>query len=223
MKTLFEPSWKLLLVGAGAMTALLTFVMAQGNAPGAPAAAEEEADDDFPPRKFDARRYDAIFQKDPFMNEVAIEAKEEEKLDEWAKGLVIRAVTRITGKYVVHVEDTTLKNEKDPEKLKMRYHRLVEGDNSAQLRVQSVRPHRDPTQVEVVVLKGAGSAAQTATIKYNEKEIVAKAAARPPVNRAPNTSRSVPTPTRGAKPATTTRRPTTTPGKRRVIMPPGLK
>ena len=222
MKILFEPSWKLLLLlGAGVFAAVLPLVIGQTTTPAT--TAEEAGGDDFPPRKFDARRYDAIFQKDPFMNEVAIQAKDDGAKDEWAKGLVVRAVTRITGKFVVHVEDTTLKNEKDPEKLKMRYHRLVEGDNQAGLRVQSVKPHRDPTQVEVVVLKGAGGAAQTATIKYNEKDIVAKARAKPPVKRAPSTSRRVPTTTRSSRPSTAKPKPTTTPGKRRVIMPPGLK
>ncbi len=182
-------------------------------------ASESEFDTDFPPRKFDPRRYDAIFRKNPFMQEVVPAAKEAPN-DPWADGLQLRAVSRIGGKFVVHVENTKLTKDEDREKRKMAYHRLVEGDEGEALRIQTVRPHRDPSQVEVVVATGTGTNVKTATIKYSEKQLAAKAPqVQPPKPGQPRTTRRTVTP----RPTTpTTKRPTTTPGKRRVILPPGL-
>lgn len=185
-----------------------------------PAAADSEFQSDFPPRKFDPRRYDAIFRRNPFMQEV-VPSKGPVAEDPWADGLELRAVTRIGGKFVVHVENTKLAKDEDREKRRMAYHRLVEGDDREALRIQTVKAHRDPSQVEVVVATGVGTRAKTATIKYSDKQLKAKApkTVKPPKPGQPTTTRRTVTP----RPTTpTTRRPTATPGKRRVILPPGL-
>lgn len=195
----------------------------QPPAPGANAAnvpsVESEFQSDFPPRKFDPRRYDAIFERNPFMQEV-VPAPKDAAEDPWAEGLELRAVTRIGGKYVVHVENTKLTKDEDREKRKMAYHRLVEGDGKEALRIQTVRAHRDPSQVEVVVATGAGTSVRTATIKYSDKQLKAKTPAAKPTPGKPTTTRRTVTPRPTTTP--TTRRPTATPGKRRVILPPGL-
>lgn len=188
---------------------------------GAAAPADSGTASDFPPKKFDPRRYDAIFRKNPFMQEV-VPVAEEKPDDPWADNLIIRAVTRIGGNYVVHVENTKLVGDEDPAQRRLAYHRLVEGQNSGDLRIQSVKPHRDASQVEVVLATGSGASVKTATVKYSEKQLKAKAApakARPTPGK-PTTRRTVPT-TRKTTPTTTKR--STTPGKRRVILPPGLQ
>ena len=158
------------------------------------------------------------------MQEVVAEDKPVEE-DPWADDLILRAVTRIGGRYVVHVENTKLVGDQDPEQRKLAHHRLVEGSNSGKLRIQSVKPHRDPSQVEVVLATGSGAAVKTATVQYSEKQLAAKTPTpRPTGNtkgKATTTRRPVPTTTRTTTTPTTKR--STTPGKRRVILPPGLQ
>ncbi|MFT5187092.1 MAG: hypothetical protein ACI9DF_003406 [Verrucomicrobiales bacterium] len=183
-----------------------------------PEAAAENVTPSFPPKRFDPRAYDAIFRRNPFMQEVVPVQEEAGPDDAWAEGLILRAVTRIGGQFVVHVENTKLVGDDDREKRKMAYHRLTEGQTSGDLRIQTVKPHRDPEQVEVVIATGAGTSVKTATIKYSDKQLKAKAQPKPPTPGRPQTTRRT-TP----RPNTpTTNRPTTTPGKRRVILPPGL-
>ncbi len=194
--------------------------------PGAAAAPGQMIDDaetgDFPPKRFDPRRYDAIFQRNPFMQEVVPVVEEAGPDDEWAKPLMLRAVSRIGGNFVVHVENTQLVKDEDPDKRRMAYHRLVQGQDDEKLRIREVKPHRDPSQVEVVVETGRGANVKTATLTYSDKQLKAKAptvAKKPPTPGRPQTTRRTVTP----RPTTpTTRRPSTTPGKRRVILPPGL-
>lgn len=183
-------------------------------------AAEETGASDFPPKRFDPRRYDAIFRKNPFMQEV-VPVAEVKAEDPWADDLILRAVTRIGGQFVVHVENTKLVGDEDPKMRRMAYHRLVEGQASGDLRIQSVKPHRDAAQVEVVLATGSGASVKTATVKYSEKQLKApKAPAKGrPTPGGPTTRRTV-TPATN-KPTTTKR--STTPGKRRVILPPGLQ
>ncbi len=160
---------------------------------------------DFPPRKFEPRRYAQIWNKNPFVSEVTLQAGPTEKPQEWSKGLILRAVSRIQGKYVVHVEDTSLTKEKDPAKARNRYQRLVQdapNASSGGLRIVRVKAHRDPHQVEVTVSKGDGSEAEEAVVKYDPKALVVK-------NTQPQR-----TPSQVPKPGA----PTTT---RRVILPPG--
>ena len=155
------------------------------------------------------------------MQEV-VPVAEEKPDDPWADNLIIRAVTRIGGNYVVHVENTKLVGDEDPAQRRLAHHRLVEGQ-SGDLRIQSVKPHRDASQVEVVLATGSGASVKTATVKYSDKQLKAKAQtakARPTPGR-PTTRRTVPATTR-AKTTPTTKR-STTPGKRRVILPPGLQ
>lgn len=190
--------------------------------------ADSEFQSDFPPRKFDRRRYDAIFQQNPFTREVVpVDAPKEE--DPWAEGLELRAVTRIGGKYVVHVENTKLTIDPDHEKRKMAYHRLVEGDDREALRIETVRPHRDPSQVEVVVATGSGAQSKIATLTYSQKQLAAKASPKvtPPqpgqANQARTTTRRTVMPRRA--PSTPTPRNSNSNNqnpRRRVILPPGL-
>ena len=189
-------------------------------APGAPANAEAAGtpvSQDFPPKKFDPRRYDEIFQRNPFMQEV-LQVKPSAPDNTWAEGLIVRAVTRIGGHYVVHVENTKLTKDPDIEKRRKAYHRLVEGQGGEPLRIQSVSAHRDPRQVEVVVATGQGSRVKTATIRYDDKQLTAKAPRTPSKSRAPTTAKraSPRVPTRKPSPRT----PNST--KRRVVMPPGI-
>lgn len=189
---------------------------------GDPGASAEETESDFPPKRFEPRRYDAIFKKNPFMQEV-VPVEEETPDDPWADGLELKAVSRIGGKFVVHVANTKLVGDEDREKRKMAYHRLVEGDDREALRIQSVKPHRDPAQVEVIVATGAGSNVKTAAITYSEQQLKASAPAqvKPPQagqGRRPTTTRRTVNP-RSRRP--TTNRTQATP-KRRVILPPGL-
>ena len=188
---------------------------------GASAAADGGTASDFPPKKFDPRRYDAIFRKNPFMQEV-VPVAEEKAEDPWADDLIVRAVTRIGGIYVVHVENTKLVGDEDPAQRRLAHHRLVEGQTSGDLRIQSVKPHRDASQVEVVLATGSGASVKTATVKYSDKQLKAKAstANKRPTTGRPTTRRTVPT-TRKTTPTTT--KGSTTPGKRRVILPPGLR
>ncbi len=186
-----------------------------------PAAAEQDLSD-FPPKKFDPRRYDAIFRKKPFEGEV-IPVTETKEVEDWSKDLILRAVTRIGGKYVVHVENKSLVKDEDPEKRRKARMRIVEGSTDLPLTIQTVKPHRDPLQVEVVVVSGSGTGSKTATLKYDAAELkkakTSPNTRKPPAGKAPTTTRRVTT----TKPGTPrTARPTTTPGKRRVIMPPGL-
>ena len=170
---------------------------------------------DFPPRKFDASRYEAIWARNPFIAEVVPQDAAEEEIEKWAEGLTLRAVTRIQGKYVVHVEDNALAKEKDPKKLRARYQRLVEDASGASiggLRIVHVKAHRDPNQVEVTVSKGEGADAKEAVVKYDPKALVAKApAVKKPTalgNRVPRptTTRRVVTPTRTTPSAATNQR-----------------
>ena len=183
--------------------------------PGAAANAEAAGapvSQDFPPEKFDPRRYDEILQRNPFMQEV-LQVKPSAPDNAWAEGLIVRAVTRIGGRYVVHVENTKLVKDADIEKRRMAYHRLVEGQGGDALRIQTVRAHRDPRQVEVVVATGKGTRVKTATIKYDEKQLTAKAAQKiPPRSGGTRTTRRGPS---SSKPPTPQR-----PGpNRRVVLP----
>lgn len=182
---------------------------------------EEEAASDFPPKKFDARRYDAIFKRNPFLQEV-VPVAEEKAEDPWADSLTLRSVSRIGGQFVVHVEDTKLAGDEDPDKRRQAYHRLTEGQSAGDLRIQSVKPHRDPAQVEVVLVTGSGAAVKTATIKYGDKQLKPKA---PPATARPTPGQPNPSTTRRPVAPTTTpdTSRSTTPGKRRVILPPGLQ
>ncbi len=184
------------------------------------AAADDGTASDFPPKKFDPRRYDVIFRKNPFMQEV-VPVTEEKAEDPWADNLTLRAVTRIGGNFVVHVENTKLVGDEDPAQRRLAHHRLVEGQ-SGDLRIQSVKPHRDPAQVEVVLAMGSGASVKTATVTYSAKQLTKKtpAANKRPTPGKPTTRRTVPT-SRSKTPTTTKR--STTPGKRRVILPPGLQ
>lgn len=190
-----------------------------GASAGAGSAAEETGASDFPPKRFDPRRYDAIFRKNPFMQEV-VPVAEEKVEDPWADDLILRAVTRIGGKFVVHVENTKLIGDEDPEKRRQAHRRLVEGQADGALRIQSVKPHRDASQVEVVLASGSGASVKTATVKYSDKQLKSKAIAakKPATPGRPTTTRRT-TPTR----STPSTKRTTTPGKRRVILPPGLQ
>ena len=212
-----------LLGGIPAVLASVSLALGQTpSIPGVPGgegespATEESSEDitpSFPPRKFDPRRYDAIFRRNPLMQEVVPAQEEAGPDDAWAEGLILRAVTRIGGQFVVHVENTKLVGDEDREKRKMAYHRLTEGQSGNELRIQSVKPHRDPEQVEVVLATGVGTSVKTATIKYSDKQLKATPQVKPPTPGRPQTTRrTVPRPNT----------PTTTPGKRRVILPPGL-
>jgi hypothetical protein len=195
--------------------------------------ADSEFQSDFPPRKFDPRRYDAIFRRNPFMQEV-VPVEQPKEDDPWAEGLELRAVTRIGGKFVVHVENTKLTNDEDREKRKLAYHRLVEGESKEALRIETVRAHRDPSQVEVVVATGTGARSKTATLTYSQKQLSAKVPkqiappkpgqqTRPTTTRRTVTPRATPTPTRPTPRPTTTRRTgSSNTSQRRVILPPGL-
>lgn len=162
---------------------------------------------DFPPVKFDPRRYDAIVEKNPFMHDIVVKSTVNPRKDPWADNLVIRSVSRINGLYVVHVEDTQLAEHPDPEKRKQAYYRLVEGQ-LADLRIQSVKPHRDAAQVEVILISGKGGSAKTATVKYSKKQLLVKV---PPaaIKRVADKRSTSKTSTRSAVPL-----------KRRVILPP---
>ncbi|MGY8690448.1 MAG: hypothetical protein ACKVHP_22265, partial [Verrucomicrobiales bacterium] len=167
-----------------------------------PVVEEPSAQPGFPPRKFDASRYEAIWAKNPFIAEVVPEETAVEETEKWAEGLILRGVTRIEGKYVVHVEDNALAKEKDPTKQRARYQRLVEDASGASiggLRIVHVKAHRDPNQVEVTVSKGEGADAREAVVMYDPKELAVKA----PVVKPP-------------KPGSGVRRPTTT---RRTVTP----
>lgn len=165
---------------------------------------------DFPPVKFDPRRYDTVVEKNPFMHDIVVKSTVNPRKDPWADNLVIRAVSRINGLYVVHVEDTKLVEDPDPEKRKQAHSRLVEGQ-LGDLRIQSVKPHRDPAQVEVVLITGEGESAKTATVKYDEKQLFVKAPATA-IKREANKKTTSKTSTRSAVPL-----------KRRVILPPTAK
>lgn len=165
---------------------------------------------DFPPVKFDPRRYDTVVEKNPFMHDIVVKSTVNPRKDPWADNLVIRAVSRINGLYVVHVEDTKLVDDPDPEKRKQAHYRLVEGQ-LGNVRIQSVKPHRDPSQVEVVLISGEGESAKTATVKYDEKQLFVKAPVTA-IKRAANKRSASKTSTRPAVPL-----------KRRVILPPTVE
>jgi hypothetical protein len=165
---------------------------------------------DFPPVKFDPRRYDTVVEKNPFMYDIVVKATVNPRKDPWADNLVIKAVSRINGLYVVHVEDTKLVEDPDPEKRKQAHSRLVEGQ-LGDLRLQSVKPHRDPAQVEVVLITGEGESAKTATVKYDVKQLFVKAPVTA-IKRAANKRSALKPSTRPAVPL-----------KRRVILPPTVE
>lgn len=154
-----------------------------------------QTDGDFPPRPFDARRYEAIWKRNPFLKEVIASDAPEQQTEDWAKGLVLRGVSRIQGRYVVHIEDTTPVSPKAKSTSEApRSFRLVEGTADGGpdgLTIRAVKAHRDPTQVVVTVAKATGDATGEATVKYDPRAIAAK-----PVPRAPSPA--------------TTQRPTTT-------------
>lgn len=148
-----------------------------------------ETANDFPPQKFDPGRYKKIWAKNPFVAEVVNKEEAPVEGEEWAKGLILRAVTRIEGKYVVHVEDTALATEKDPLKARGRYQRLVQDEpdqSRGDLRIVRVKAHRDPSQVEVTVSKTAEQDGTEAVVKYDPKALLAQA---PPVRLAPQNPR----------------------------------
>ena len=113
---------------------------------------------DFPPKALDPKRYEEISQRNPFGSTIVPEAPA--PTSDWAKGLVLRAVTRIDGHYVVHVENKTKGSA-------WKALRLVEGHENLELTIKEVKPHRNPAQVEVL---GARSnpvgEPQTATLTY---------------------------------------------------------
>jgi len=112
---------------------------------------------DFPPKAFDPERYKAISKRNPF-GAILVRPSQPPAAD-WAKGLVLRAVSRINGHFVVHVEDTSRTNVR-------KSLRLVEGDNRFELAIESVKPHRNPAQVEVIVRKTRAPDVGTATLTY---------------------------------------------------------
>lgn len=174
---------KRLLTGTLLCGALLLPMEAQ-EAPVSP-----ETANDFPPQKFDPGRYKKIWAKNPFVAEVVNKEEDPVEGEEWAKGLILRAVTRIEGKYVVHVEDTALANEKDPLKARRRYQRLVQDEpdqSRGDLRIVRVKAHRDPNQVEVTVSKTAEQDGTEAVVKYDSKALLAQA---PPVRLTPQNPR----------------------------------
>ena len=132
---------------------------------------------DFPPKKFKAGRYDAIWQKNPFVSEGVAEIRPDEAVHEWAKGFVLRAVTRIQGKYVVHLENTRPPKVAVASKTTNRYFRLVEdADSPSGLSITRVKAHRDPSQVEVMVAFKNGETQSEAVIKYDPRALRARPA-----------------------------------------------
>ena len=113
---------------------------------------------DFPPKAFDPKRYEAISERNPFGSAIVPEIPAPNA--DWAKGIVLRAVTRIDGHYVVHVENTIKGSA-------WKSLRLVEGHEDLELTIKQVKPHRNPAQVEVLVTRSnpAGEP-QTATLTY---------------------------------------------------------
>lgn len=149
----------------------------------------EESAADFPPKKFDPSRYELIWQKNPFLSEVAIVGEPSEEIESWAKGFVLRSVTRVSGKYMVHVENTSPPKAKDPVKGAVRYHSLKEDTPSRHgLTIVRVKAHRDPSQVEVTVGKTIDDEVKEAMIKYDPKALAAKPAPRPAAQQPPRTA-----------------------------------
>lgn len=138
------------------------------SAPADSAPSEEVAD--FPPQKFEVRRYDAIAKKNPFMKETQIQGVQETV--DWAKDLQLRAVTKLDGKYVVHVENAALKNEKEIEKRRLRFRRIIEGSALDGMTIKEVKPNRDPKLVEVILVNSDG---KTANLKFDQNLIKSKA------------------------------------------------
>lgn len=119
---------------------------------------------DFPPKAFEPARYEAIAERDPFGGAI-VSSPIPTLADDWSKGLVLRAVTRIEGRYVVHVSNAKSK----------KAFRLVEGEGKSDLKILSVKPHRDPAQVQVVVESHRGDEAKVATLRYaTQKERAGK-------------------------------------------------
>ncbi len=148
----------------------------------------DEPVDDFPPQRFDAARYATIAAKNPFVAEVAMTSETASVEDTWAKGIVVRAVNWIGGKYVVHVENTALAKEKDSAKRRLQFQRLEEGSNNPNgIRVVDVKAHRDPNQVEVVIAASKDANAKTATIGYDQKATQPTRTAKPPTTDRPKT------------------------------------
>lgn len=149
----------------------------------------------FPPRKFDPSRYEAIWVKNPFVAQLVPQnTAGEEEPEKWAEGLILKSVTRIGGKYVVHVEDQAMAKEKDWTKQRARFHRLVEDANKASiggLRIVQVKAHRDPNQVKVTVSKGEGADTREAEVRYDPKALASKPSAKPP---SPTTTKRTVTP-----------------------------
>ncbi|MCH1507101.1 MAG: hypothetical protein L7V86_26215 [Verrucomicrobiales bacterium] len=134
---------------------------------------------DFPPKKFNPSRYEVIWKKNPFLSEVAVVGEPSEDVESWAKGFVLRSVTRVSAKYIVHVENTSPPKAKDPVKGAVRYHSLTEDTPSRHgLTIVRVKAHRDPSQVEVTVGKMIGDVMKEATIKYDLKALAARPASR---------------------------------------------
>ena len=79
--------------------------------------------------------------------------------DTWAKCIIVRALNRIGGKYVVLVEHSTLAKEEDFAKKRLQFQRHEEGASGILgfYRVVHVKPNRDPNQVEVVIATSAAS------------------------------------------------------------------
>lgn len=143
---------------------------------------EVSKETDFPPKKFEASRYDAIWEKNPFTSQVTVIGEPSEDVESWAKGYILRSVTRVNGKYMVHIENTTPPKAKDPVKGAVRYHRLTEDEPSRHgLTIVRVKSHRDPSQVEVTVGKQDGDDVTEALIKYDPRALAAKPAAQPGV------------------------------------------
>ena len=168
---------------------------------------------DFPPNEFEPSSYQSIWQLHPFILEVN-EPAPIEKIDDWADGIFVRAVNRIDGKYVVHIEDTKLANERDSKKARHRFQRLVEDSSdelASGLYLVEVKAHRDPLQVEVVIAKLEGQDSKQATVKYDPKLLSANLR---------KTGKRI---THVVTPRTPTPNQSGGTKNRKVVMPPGLR